>query len=141
PRSPSRTCAASGTGSSREGHMTLAPFVGLRGRITWMVLAVTAVVFSALAALGFARIAASGRDAIRERAAAVADTLAGSIEAGAPATGLTTADGVSVTVVPFDARVGERPGEIVVTRVARAPGGRVRVVARSAEAPLTDSLR
>lgn len=121
--------------------MIRTPFIGLRGRITWTVLAVTAVVFSGLAALGFSLIAAGGRDAVRERVTGVADSLATSISSGAPATGLTTADGVTATVVPVRTRVVERPGEIVVTRTVRLGGDVVRVVARSAEAPLTDSLR
>lgn len=114
---------------------------GLRGRVTVTVLAVTAVVFSALATIGFIRIADGGRAAIRERTAGVADELVASIEAGAPATGLTTADGVRASVVPAGASAPARDGEVVVVRRARGVGGEMLVVARSAEAPLTDSLR
>ncbi len=119
-----------------------AALTGLRGRVTFTVLAVTAVVFSVLATVGFTRIAAGGRDAIRERTAAVADELVATLAAGAPATELTTADGVTATlIVPPTRPPDARDGEIVVVRSVEVGGSEALVVARSTEAPLTDSLR
>lgn len=119
-----------------------AALTGLRGRITFSVLAVTAVVFSALATVGFVRIAAGGRDAIEERTAAVADELVAVVERGGVAREISTADGVTASVVTAgEAASVERDGEVLVTRRAEAPRGSVTVVARSSEAPLTDSLR
>lgn len=119
-----------------------AAFTGLRGRVTFTVLAVTAVVFSVLATVGFTRIAASGRDAIRERTAVVADELAAAVAAGSPATELATADGVTARLeVPQGSPPVAREGEVVVVRPVGVAGRDLLVVARSTEAPLTDSLR
>ena len=43
------------------------PLVGIRGRVTFTVLAVTAALYSGLGTIGFVQIADSGRNAIRER--------------------------------------------------------------------------
>ena len=70
------------------------PLVGVRGRVTFTVLAVSAVLFSVLGTIGFVAVADGGRNAIRERVDDVLDQLEGNIRAGSGLVTISTADGV-----------------------------------------------
>ena len=81
------------------------PFTGVRGRVTFTVFAVTAVLYSVLGTFGFAQIASSGRDAIRERIGEVLDELEVSARSGLGTVNLSTPDGVSATVFDGSASI------------------------------------
>ncbi|MEQ1699077.1 MAG: ATP-binding protein [Ilumatobacteraceae bacterium] len=119
------------------------PLSGIRGRVTFTVLAVTAVLYSALAAVGFVQIANSGRDAIRERINVVLDDLELAVRSGSGTLNLSTPDGVTAQV--FDATASILPnapeGTIRVERVIDVNGRPIGLVGFSSEARLTDSLR
>lgn len=118
------------------------PFTGVRGRVTFTVFAVTAVLYSVLGTFGFAQIASSGRDAIRERIGEVLDELEVSARSGLGTVNLSTPDGVSATV--FDGSASITPpagGQLQVVRRSTILGRPVQLVGISSEARLTDSLR
>ncbi|MDO8363271.1 MAG: HAMP domain-containing sensor histidine kinase [Actinomycetota bacterium] len=118
------------------------PLVGIRGRVTFTVLAVTAALYSLLGTIGFVQIADSGRDAIRERIAEVLDDLDAAARSGSGTVSLSTADGVDARVV--DATVAVAPpasDELQVERPSEIGGRAVVLVGTSSQARLTDSLR
>lgn len=118
------------------------PLVGIRGRVTFTVLAVTAVLYSLLGTIGFAAIASSGRDAIRERIEEVLDDLETAVRAGTGTVSMSTPDGVSAVVV--DATAAGRPapaGTLQVERDVTVGNSRLVLVGTSSQARLTDSLR
>jgi signal transduction histidine kinase len=118
------------------------PLVGVRGRVTFTVLAVTAALYSVLGTIGFVEIANSGRDAIRERVGAVLDQLEGGIRSGNGTVNLSTADGVDAMVVAGPSAVPARkPGVVQVVRTITVQGSTVTLVGTSSQARLTDSLR
>lgn len=118
------------------------PLVGIRGRVTFTVLAVTAVLYSLLGTIGFASIASSGRDAIRERIGVVLDELAASVRAGTGTVSLSKPDGVEATVVPASSTLPPvAAGQLQVTRSLTVNGAKLTLVGTGSEAPLTDSLR
>ena len=114
---------------------------GFPGRVTFLVLVVTAVVYSALATIGFTLVASSGRDAIRERIEVVLDEFEASIRRGGPTVRVTTADGVSATMVAASADPTKARGTIQVERVVEVEGDAVKLVGHASEASLSDSLR
>lgn len=115
---------------------------GVRGRVTFAVLAVTAVVYSLLGAIGFVQIASSGRDTIEQRIEEVLDDLEVGLRTGLGAVEISTADGVTARAVspspPLPAAV---EGEVQVQRLVEIQGTEVLLVGRSSQARLTDSLR
>jgi len=118
------------------------PLVGIRGRVTFTVLAVTAALYSGLGTIGFVQIADSGRNAIRERIAEVLDDLEAAARSGTGTVSLSTADGVDARVV--DASVPVAPpasDELQVERPSEIGGRAVVLVGTSSQARLTDSLR
>jgi signal transduction histidine kinase len=118
------------------------PLVGVRGRVTFTVLAVTAVLYSVLGAIGFAQIASSGREAIRERIGVVLDDLEATVRAGKGTVSLSTADGVSAVVIAGSASLPPAvSGQQRVVRTIDIDGTRLTLVGSSSEARLTDSLR
>lgn len=118
------------------------PLVGVRGRVTFTVLAVTAVLYSLLGTIGFVQIANSGRDAIRERIETVLDDLESGIRSGSGMVNLSTADGVEATVVAGpDAVPAAQSDELQVVRTIEVQGTTLTLVGTSSQARLTDSLR
>jgi signal transduction histidine kinase len=118
------------------------PLTGIRGRVTFTVLAVTAVLYSALAAVGFVQIANSGRDAIRERIDVVLDDLERAVRSGSGTVNLSTPDGVSASLWASDGALPTAPpGTIQIERVIEVRGTSVTLVGVSSQARLTDSLR
>lgn len=117
------------------------PLVGVRGRVTFTVLAVTAGLYSVLGTIGFVAIADGGRDAIRERIGVVLDDLEAGIRSGSGAIDLSTADGVSAHAYPAAASLPPGPtGTLQVTRTIDVRGTQVTLVGTSSQARLTDSL-
>ena len=118
------------------------PLVGLRGRVAFTVLAVTAVLYSLLGTIGFAAIASSGRDAIRERIGVVIDELESAVRAGTGTVSLSKPDGVEAVVLPATATVPTAAsGQLQVTRAVMVNGAKLTLVGTGSQAPLTDSLR
>ena len=118
------------------------PLSGIRGRVTFTVLAVTAVLYSALAAVGFVQIANSGRDAIRERINVVLDDLERAVRSGSGTVNLSTPDGVTATLWDATATIPSAPsGTLQVERTIELRGASVTLVGVSSQARLTDSLR
>lgn len=118
------------------------PLLGIRGRVTFTVLAVTAVLYSALAAVGFVQIANSGRDAIRERIGAVLDDLELAVRSGSGTVNLSTPDGVTATLWDATASIPPAPaGTLQVERTIEVRGASITLVGVSSQARLTDSLR
>jgi signal transduction histidine kinase len=116
------------------------PLTGVRGRVTFTVLAVTAALYSLLGTVGFVAIANSGRDAIRERIGEVLDQLEAGVRSGTGTVTLSTADGVEAVVVD-PAQVPAVPaGSIQVTRTVEIRGTTVVLVGTTSQARLTDSL-
>jgi signal transduction histidine kinase len=115
---------------------------GIRGRVTFAVLAVTAVVYSLLGAIGFVQIASSGRDSIEQRIEEVLDELEMGLSTGLGAVEISTADGVTARAVsPSPGPPAAIEGEIQVERLVEISGTEVLLVGRSSQARLTDSLR
>ena len=118
------------------------PLVGVRGRVTFTVLAVTAVLYSALGTIGFLQIANSGRDTIHDRIGEVLDDLEAGIQAGSRTVELSTADGVNASVVAAPGSVlPARSDELQVVRTIEVRGATLTLVGKSSQARLTDSLR
>jgi signal transduction histidine kinase len=118
------------------------PLVGIRGRVTFTVLAVTAVLYSALAAVGFVQIANSGRDAIRERIEVVLDELEVSVRSGSGTVTLSTPDGVTASLWASDGQLpAAAVGTIQIERAIDVRGTPVTLIGVSSQARLTDSLR
>ena len=118
------------------------PFHGVRGRVTFTVLVVSAALYSVVGTIGFVRIASSGREAIEERIDEVLDEFETAVRLGTGTTSLSTADGVTVTAevatgVPPEAP----PGTLQVVREVEVAGTDLLLVGVSSQARLTDSLR
>jgi signal transduction histidine kinase len=117
------------------------PFVGVRGRVTFTVLVVTAALYSVLGTIGFVQIASSGRDAIEERIVEVLDQFEATVRAGSGAVTISTADGVTASAISGTV-VPEAPqGTLQVTRTVEVNGTTLTLVGVSSQARLTDSLR
>ena len=112
---------------------------GVRGRVTFTVLAVTACLYSLLGTLGFLQIAHSGRDAIRDRIGQVLDQLEDELRSGTGTFSITTPDGVDTRVVASPA--GRPPGTLTVERQIVVSGAALTLQGTASEARLTDSLR
>lgn len=122
------------------------PFHGVRGRVTFTVLVVSAALYSVVGTVGFVRIAASGRAAINERIEEVLDQLESAVRSGSGTSTLSTADGVKATVLVPSADQPDAPpdapaGELQVVREIRVGDADVWLVGLSSQARLTDSLR
>jgi signal transduction histidine kinase len=117
------------------------PLTGIRGRVTFAVLAVAAVVFSLLGTIGFLQIAHSGRDAITQRIGHVLDELELALQRHTGVLHIDTADGVSVAAHAPSEVPPAAPGQVVVTRKVRIDGADVVLQGQSSQAPLTTSLR
>lgn len=117
------------------------PLVGIRGRVTFTVLAVTAVLYSVLGTIGFAQIASSGRDAIRERIGEVLDDLEAAVRSGTGTVSFSTPDGVEAYVIQTGTPTDAPSGDLQVTRTVHLQGATVTLVGTSSQARLTDSLR
>ncbi len=115
--------------------------IGVTGRVTFGVLAVSAVLFSALATIGFVQVASSGREAIRERIEEVLDSLEAGLRAGTGTVAVTTADGVAASVVaPGDPQPAAAPGQQLVARAITLDGQELLIVSRASEARLAENL-
>ena len=117
------------------------PLAGIRGRVTFAVLAVAAVVFSLLGTIGFLQIAHSGRDAIVQRVGHVLDDLEVALRQHTGVLHIDTADGVTAAAHAPSAVPAPPPGQVVVTRRVRIDGADVVLQGQSSQAPLTTSLR
>jgi signal transduction histidine kinase len=118
------------------------PLGGIRGQVTVMVLAVTACLYSLLGAVGFVRIASSGRGAIRERVTQVVDQLEAGLQAGGSTVSIVTPDGVAATASALAApRLPVPSGEIIVERTITIKGAALRLLGHASQARLSDSLR
>lgn len=118
------------------------PFGGIRGQVTVMVLAVTACLYSLLGAVGFIRVAGSGRTAIRERVTQVVDQLESSLRAGSTTVRIVTPDGVEATASsPTAVAVSSPAGDIVVDRSITVDNAPLRLVGHASQARLSQSLR
>lgn len=117
------------------------PFAGVRGRVTFSVLAVASCLYSLLGAVGFLQIANSGRNAIRERVTEVVDQLEASLEAGGPTVSINTPDGVTAFAVAAGSALPRAfSGEIRVERDITVGGTPLHLVGHASQAPLTESL-
>jgi signal transduction histidine kinase len=117
------------------------PLTGIRGRVTFTVLAVSAVLFSALGTVGFVQMASSGRAAIRERINHVLDDLERNVRGGNGTVTIAMPDGVTAEVVTASSDVPTVAAEVRVERAIEVRGTPVLLVGRSSQARLTDSLR
>ncbi|MBI4935842.1 MAG: HAMP domain-containing histidine kinase [Actinobacteria bacterium] len=117
------------------------PFTGVRGRVTFTVLVVTAALYSVLGTIGFVQIASSGRDAIEERIDEVLDQFEATVRSGNGAVNISTADGVTATAVAGSVVPAAPQGTLQVTRTVEVNGTTLTLVGVSSQARLTDSLR
>lgn len=118
------------------------PLTGIRGRVTFTVLAVSAVLYSVVGTLGFVRIADGGRSAIRERIGQILDQLEADVRSGSGTVSLSTPDGVDALIEAQGAKgPTPYPGEIRVVHTAVIKGTTLQFVGRASQARLTDSLR
>ncbi len=126
-----------------SGTRLLGALRGVRGRVTFTVLAVTAVVYSLLGTIGFVAVANSGRDAIRERIDAVLDELEATVRSQPGVVQFDTADGVHVELAadPTASVSPAPPGTVEVWRHVTVDGTDVALVGWASEARLTESLR
>jgi signal transduction histidine kinase len=117
------------------------PLTGIRGRVTFTVLVVTAALYSVLGTIGFVEIARSGRSAIEERINTVLDDLEVAVRAGSPTVNISTADGVDAVVIAGSEVPAVSSGDLQVSRPIEVSGTTVTLVGTSSQARLTDSLR
>jgi len=118
------------------------PFHGVRVRVTFTVLVVSAALYSVVGTIGFVRIASSGRSAIEERIEEVLDEFEGVVRAGVGTTSLSTADGVTATAVVATGGAPAAPaGTLQVVREVEVAGTDLLLVGVSSQDRLTDSLR
>jgi len=118
------------------------PFHGVRGRVTFTVLVVSAALYSVVGTIGFVRIASSGRAAIEERIDEVLDEFESAVRLGTGTTSLSTADGVTVTAEVATGRLPAAPeGTLQVVREVEVAGTDLLLVGTSSQDRLTDSLR
>ena len=78
--------------TGRDAAHTWNPLVGVRGRVTLTVLAVSAVLFSLLGTIGFVRIAEGGRNSIEDRIDEVLDDLELAVRQGSGTVDISTAE-------------------------------------------------
>lgn len=115
---------------------------GVRGRVTFAVLAVTAVLYSLLGTVGFIAVANGGRDAIHDRINSVLDDLQAGVRGGSGAVRFDTADGVHVEVVdPALSELAVPADSVVVRRTVDVGGRDVELVGWASQARLNESLR
>lgn len=114
---------------------------GVRGRVTFTVLAVTAILYSLLGTIGFLLIANSGREAIRSRVEEVLSQLETSVRDGRGTTSIVTNDGIYAFAISTKATPEATPGLLQVTRAIDVQGVDVFLVGRTSEARLADNLR
>jgi len=117
------------------------PFHGVRGRVTFTVLVVSAALYSVVGTIGFVRIASSGRAAIEERIEEVLDQFEVAVRSGSGTSNLSTADGVTATVLPAGSPPAAPSGTLQVVREVEVGGAELLLVGISSQDRLTDSLR
>jgi signal transduction histidine kinase len=117
------------------------PLTGIRGRVTFAVLAVSAIVYSLLGTIGFLQIAHRGRDTIVQRVEHVLADLEVAVRDHTGVLNIDTADGVSAAAYPPSAVPAPVRGQVVVTRRLQVDGADVVLQGHSSQAPLTASLR
>lgn len=116
-------------------------FTGLRGRVTFTVLVVTAALFSLMGTIGFVSISDNGRQSIRDRVGEVLDQLESNLRRGGGAVTLSTSDGVEAIVVMDPVTPPEVDGIVQLTRKVSLGGVEVTLIGRTSDARLTESLR
>ena len=114
---------------------------GVRGRVVFTVLVVTACLYSLLGTVGFLYIANSGRDAIRERVGNVIDQLESELRNGTGTVSITTPDGVEAVAINPDATLPATGNDVVVRREVAIGAQRLVLVGHASQARLNDSLR
>lgn len=117
-------------------------FSGVRGRVVFTVLAVTAGLYSILGTVGFLAIANGGRADIRERVNVVVDRLESGLANGEAAVSISTADGVEARVVtqaePVPPSVGS---EVRLVRRVMIADRSLELFGRASDARLSASLQ
>lgn len=116
-------------------------FTGLRGRVTFTVLVVTAALFSLMGTIGFVSISDNGRQSVRDRIGEVLDQLESNLRSGGGAVTLSTSDGVDAIAVMDPVTPPEVDGIVQVTRKVSLGGVDVTLIGRTSDARLTESLR
>lgn len=114
---------------------------GVRGRVTAAVLAITAVLYSVLGAVGFVAIANAARDDATERVERELDAFEALVRSGSSTVSARTADGVVVRVVRPGAQVDEAAGELLVERPIGVEGTELVLVGSAQDPSSTTSLR
>lgn len=114
---------------------------GIRGRVTFAVLALTAVLYSVLGTIGFLQIAHSGRAATSQRIDQVLNQLEADRQVGTSTVQISTPDGVVALVEPSGPLTEVPAGEIGVRRTVTIDGARVVLFGTAPLAPLAESLR
>jgi signal transduction histidine kinase len=117
------------------------PLTGIRGRVTFAVLAVSAIVYSVLGTVGFLQIAHRGHDTIVQRIDHVLDDLERAVQGHTGVLNIDTADGVSAAAYPVSSVPTPTRGEVVVTRHIHVDGADLVLQGHSSQVPLTESLR
>lgn len=116
-------------------------FRGLRGRVTFTVLVVTAALYSVVGTVGFIAISNNGRESIRERVNEVLDQLEWDIRREGRAVTLSTNDGVRAYIVANDDIPPEANGLVQITRQLQIENQQVTIVGRTSDVRLTESLQ
>lgn len=114
---------------------------GIRGRVTAAVLAITAVLYSLLGALGFVTVANAARDEAKARVERQLDVLEASIHRGTTTVGARTADGIETTVELPSQSVPAAPGELRVERRVKDRGTELLLVGTVGDPSTTNNLR
>ena len=117
------------------------PFTGIRGRVTFTVFAVSAILYSLLGTIGLVTLADNGRASILERIEEVLDQLESSVRSGGGALTISTNDGVDADLVTSGDAPVAADGLLQVVREIQIDGDTVLLVGRSSQARLSDSLQ
>lgn len=113
----------------------------IRGRVTMLVLAVTACLYSLLGTIGFVLVAHNGRDTIRQRVTEVVGQLETGLRNGSSTVRIVTPDGVEArATVEGSVRASLPADDIVVERTVTLGGVALRLVGHASQARLADSL-
>lgn len=116
-------------------------FRGVRGRVTAAVLAITAVLYSLLGAIGFIAIANAARDEARSRVEHQLDALEAALRNGTATVGARTADGIETQVAVPGRTVVEVPGVLQVERRVRVRGADVVLMGTVTDPSTATNLR
>lgn len=116
-------------------------FSGVRGRVTFTVFAVSAILYSVLGTIGLVTLADNGREAIKERIEEVLDQLEGNLRNGGGALTISTNDGIDAELVIDGEPPAAVDGMLQVVREIAIGGQTALLVGRSSQARLSDSLQ